>query len=77
MVMLYTCNACEKGDHVHCERSHVVKGHIGGRTCRCGCHGRSKEQWKDEEKNKWEAYKELLFSMEKRNKEKIYDGIKL
>ncbi len=60
MVMIYTCDSCLKGDHIHCEKSHVTKGCFGGRTCRCGCHGRSEEQWKREEKNKWEAYKELI-----------------
>ena len=41
MVYLYYCDACERGDHEHCERttpSHPP-GSFGGRKCRCACNG--------------------------------------
>ncbi len=40
MVRIYTCEACERGDHAHCERWHPAPpGFFGGSRCVCPCEG--------------------------------------
>lgn len=41
MVYIYTCQACEQGDHVNCEiGAPMSEGAVsGGSRCRCGCNG--------------------------------------
>lgn len=40
MVRIYTCAACELGDHKHCELGHSApEGVFGGSKCICPCHG--------------------------------------
>ena len=45
MVYLYTCAACQRGEHEKCERGHPAPpGVIGGSSCICVCRGRSWDQ---------------------------------
>lgn len=40
MVYIYTCQACERDDHIHCELGHpCAPGKYGGSKCRCPCLG--------------------------------------
>jgi len=56
MVWLYTCEACENGNHGACEQAHPApKGQYGGRLCRCPCRGNP--QWNTPEFHQEELQK--------------------
>lgn len=51
MCYLYTCEACQSGNHEKCEIEYGDGKSFGGGTCICRCRGRSEKNWMEDEKD--------------------------
>jgi predicted Fe-S protein YdhL (DUF1289 family) len=65
MAYLYTCSACERGEHGKCELSTPPSppGSFGGSICRCGCRGDA--DWGNWAKMQPKIHKELMEQLRK------------
>ena len=54
MCYVYTCGACERGDHEKCEIGYGDGKSFGGGHCICRCRGRSEKKWMADEKRAME-----------------------
>ena len=77
MSRIYTCTACENGDHERCEIGYGQPNTFGGGHCICRCRGRSYDKWmKEEEEERLKRMKEIC-SFERKERLKNHPPIQI